>query len=98
MSETDFPSDSIWCFSVSAAREAGVMLRVLELFAKRGLVPDSVHAGMGDDGRESLAVDLQVSGLSEETASRIAASLRSLISVGRVLVSAKRVALAEAAR
>jgi acetolactate synthase small subunit len=98
MSETDFPFDSTWCFSVSAAREAGVMLRVLELFAKRGLVPASIHAGAGDDGRDSLAVDLQVNDLTEEAAARIAASLCALVSVDRVLVSAKRAVLAKAVR
>ena len=32
------------CFSVQARAEPGVMPRVLELFAKRGLVPQNWHS------------------------------------------------------
>jgi hypothetical protein len=59
------------CFSIQAAAEPGVMPRVLELFAKRNLVPErwvsGVHGpterSMGDRKTE-LLIDLQVTVLS----------------------------------
>ena len=35
------------CFSVVARAEPGVLPRVIELFAKRGLVPTRCHARVG---------------------------------------------------
>src|SRR5262249_18068692 len=43
-------------FSVLAAAEASVMSRTLELFAKRGLVPERVDARRE---RDALAIDLE---------------------------------------
>lgn len=75
------------CFSVHAQAEPGVMPRVLELFAKRGLVPTSWHSRV--NGQE-LTIDLQMSGLDGEAASYIAACLRQIASVEVVLISEKR--------
>jgi len=36
------------CFSVSAEPSPGLLPRVTELFAKRGLVPDEIHARVAD--------------------------------------------------
>ncbi|HJS31235.1 MAG TPA: hypothetical protein VJ924_04515 [Alphaproteobacteria bacterium] len=82
-----------YCFSVFAAAEASVMPRVLELFAKRGLVPCRFEAvrgssGLGGPGDE-LAVDLQVEGLAPETADHIAQCLRQMVYVDRVLTAIK---------
>jgi hypothetical protein len=63
------------------------MPRVLELFAKRGLVPTSWHSRV--NGQE-LTIDLQMSGLDGEAASYIAACLRQIASVEVVLISEKR--------
>jgi len=63
------------------------MPRVVELFAKRGLVPTSwisrVSAG-------ELTIDLQMPGLDAETTHYIARCLRQIISVDVVLVSQKQ--------
>lgn len=75
------------CFSVHAAAEPGVMPRVLELFAKRNLVPSSWHSSVA--GGE-LTIDLQMRGLEPAAAAYIAACLRQIISVEVVLVSEKR--------
>jgi hypothetical protein len=87
------------CYSILAAAEPGVMPRVLELFAKRGLVPnrwisdlvaarDSRASGRG--GALELAIDLQIEGLSAELADYVARCLRQVHGVERVLTSEKR--------
>lgn len=86
MSATDSRFAPTYCFSVFAAPEASVMPRVLELFAKRGLVPSRFEAAVsGSD----LSVDVQVGGLEPETASHIAACLRNVVHVERVLTAVK---------
>ena len=45
------------CFSVQAAAEPGVMPRVLELFAKRGLVPQKWQSAVSGT---VLTIDVQV--------------------------------------
>src|SRR5258706_15552609 len=47
------------CFSVQARAEPGVMPRVVELFAKRGLVPQNWHSTASD---EALTIDVQIGG------------------------------------
>ena len=72
------------CFSVHAEAEPGVMPRVLELFAKRGLVPTRWHSNAL--GRE-LAIDIQITGVSRDLALYIAACLRQIAYVDAVLTS-----------
>ncbi len=75
------------CFSIQAEAEPGVMPRVLELFAKRGLVPRRwVSDRCGPGGRE-LTIDVQVAGLAPETQAYIARCLRQVWGVGTVLTS-----------
>jgi len=93
MSATDFRSNPVWCFSVFAAPEACVMPRVLEYFAKRGLVPARFHGDVVDDGADGLVIDVHVDGLAAETADHIAACLREIVYVERVLTAVKRPAL-----
>lgn len=81
--------DAIYCFAIQAAAEPGVMPRVLELLAKRGLIPHRWHADrVGPDGQD-LAIDLQVAGLERETCDYIARCLRQIYGVEAVLTSEK---------
>lgn len=73
------------CFSVQAAADPGLLPRVLELFAKRNLVPSRCHAVLSEPEREELLIDLQVTGLAPEEAEHIARSLRQLVFVASVL-------------
>jgi acetolactate synthase small subunit len=79
------------CFSIQAAAEPGVMPRVLELFAKRNLVPrrwvSGVHslAGRGAE----LMIDLQVAGLSGQDRDYLARCLAQIADVRSVLTSEK---------
>ncbi|MBM3537376.1 MAG: hypothetical protein FJX55_06030 [Alphaproteobacteria bacterium] len=90
MSAAEFRSSPTWCFSVYAAPEACVMPRVLEFFAKRGLVPSRFHGDVVDEG---LVVDVHVGGVEEGVADHIAVCLRELVYVERVLTATKRPAV-----
>ncbi len=79
----------VFCFSVQAEAEPGVMPRVLELFAKSGLVPSRwVSDVSGPRGRD-LSIDIQAESLSPELSAQIARCLRQIPGVGAVLTSEK---------
>ncbi len=75
------------CFSIQAEAEPGVMPRVLELFAKRGLVPRRWVSDVTGPGDGQLSIDVQVAGLAPETQAYIARCLRQVWGVGTVLTS-----------
>ncbi|MDH3597774.1 MAG: hypothetical protein OEU09_19345 [Rhodospirillales bacterium] len=77
------------CFSIHAEAAPGVMPRVLELFAKRNLVPSRWHSDRVGPGGRELAIDLQVQGLSPDLTDYIARCLRQLHDVATVLTSEK---------
>ena len=79
------------CFSVHARAEPGVMPRVLELFAKRGLVPSVWHSATSGGDRAQLKIDIQMCGLASETIDYIAACLRQITFV-EVVVTAQKYA------
>ncbi len=76
------------CFSVVAEADPGMLPRVLELFAKRNLVPDRWVSDRLPGGGQ-LAVDLQVAGLEEAEAEHIARCLRQIWGVETVLRATK---------
>jgi acetolactate synthase small subunit len=78
------------CFSVHAHAEPGVMPRVLELFAKRGLVPSVWHSATHGTDRAELTIDIQMHGLDRDLTDYIAACLRQIAFVEVVLTSEKR--------
>ncbi len=53
------------CFSVHARAEPGIMPRVMELFAKRGLVPSSWHSATSGENDGELTIDLQLRGMTQ---------------------------------
>ena len=77
------------CFSVHAYAEPGVMPRVLELFAKRGLVPSAWHSTVCGTDRAELTIDIQMRGLGRDLIDYIAACLRQIAYVEVVLTSEK---------
>lgn len=81
---------TLHCFSVHAQAEPGVMPRVLELFAKRNMVPQRWHSDVTGPGDRDLSIDLQVSGLDNQKADYIARCLRQIHGVEVVLTSQKR--------
>ena len=80
------------CFSIQAAAEPSVMPRVLELFAKRGLVPTRWHSVVAGDGESELTIDVQVAGVERPLGDLIARGLRQVVSVRSVLTTEKRLA------
>ena len=87
------------CFAIHAQAAPGVMPRVLELFAKRNLVPErwvsGVHGPADGDlpGRRSeLMIDLQVAGLTRQDMDYLARCLAQITDVRSVLTSQKAVA------
>jgi hypothetical protein len=70
-------------FSVQARAEPGVMPRVLELFAKRGLVP---HNWRSTAVGTALTMELQIGGLGHEAADYIARCMRQVTGVDTVLM------------
>jgi acetolactate synthase small subunit len=77
------------CFSVLAHAESGVMPRVLELFAKRGLVPSAWHSTVCGTDHAELTIDIQMRGLGRDLMDYIAACLRQVAYVEVVLTSEK---------
>ena len=83
------PVERVSCYAVEGAADAGLLPRVLELFAKRGLVPDRcVMQRHGRDG-EHLLIDLQVAGFDAQAADNVARALRQIPLVTAVLTSDK---------
>ncbi len=78
------------CFAVHARAEPGVMPRVLELFAKRGLVPSSWHSTVAGTENRELTIDIQMRGMEAALADYVAACLRQIVGVDVVLTSRKR--------
>jgi hypothetical protein len=77
-----------FCFSVHAAAEPGVMPRILELFAKRGLVPHKWQSVVFGGASDSvLTIDVQIAGLGHDTADYIARCMRQIAGVDAVLTS-----------
>jgi hypothetical protein len=72
------------CFSVQAIVEPGVMPRVLELFAKRGLVPQKWQSAVSGT---MLTIDVQTGGLGRDTADYVARCMRQIAGVDAVLTS-----------
>lgn len=78
------------CFSVHARAEPGAMPRLLELFAKRGLVPSAWHSATNGADRTQLTVDIQMHGLDRDVMDYIAACMRQMPFVEVVLTSERR--------
>ena len=81
---SEAPSPTV-SFVVQARTEPGVMPRVLELFAKRGLVPQIWHSTAGET---ALTIDVQMRGLDRDLIDYIARCMRQIVGVEAVLTSA----------
>jgi acetolactate synthase small subunit len=77
----------ICCFSVHAHAEPGTMPRILELFAKRGLVPTLWHSATYGTDEALLTIDVQIGGLDRDVMYYIAACMRQIPFVEVVLTS-----------
>ena len=80
----DLPSPVTVSFVLQARAEPGVMPRVVELFAKRGLVPDKWHSAAAGT---ALTIDVQMAGLDRDLGDYIARCMRQIAGVEAVLTS-----------
>jgi acetolactate synthase small subunit len=72
-------------FSVHARPDPGVMPRVLEHFAKRGLVPSRWHSTVSEADQARLTIEIRMNGLGPDITEYIAACLRQITAVEGVL-------------
>lgn len=72
-------------FSVEASAEPGVMPRVLELFAKRGLVPQHWFSTISGPDDRLLTIDIRIGGLALDTVEYVANCMRQITGVETVL-------------
>src|SRR3954452_3220315 len=77
-------------FSVHALAEPGVLPRLLELFAKRGLVPEFCRSTASGSGVSELTIGIRKRGLDAGTADHIAASMGEITSWGAVIPVRRR--------
>jgi acetolactate synthase small subunit len=75
------------CYSLLARAEPGVMPRVVELFAKRGLVPQKWHSAASP---WALTIEVQIGGLDHGVADYIGRCMRQIVGVETVLTSETR--------
>ncbi len=76
-----------FCMTVRTLADPGALPRVLEIFAKRGMVPAKLFSVV--TAADELTVDLQVNGLDEAQGDLIASQLRSQVGIETVLTSVK---------
>jgi len=90
--ETDSASQTTtqaYCFSIDLVPDPGTVVRVLEQFAKRGLVPGRWHSDVVE--LDAMQIDIQVIGLSDALGWDIARCLRSIVGVQDVLTARRAV-------
>ena len=78
---------AVFCFSIDVMPDPGAMARVLEQFAKRGLVPTRWHSDVIES--DAMQIDIQIVGLSAGLGQDIARCLRSIVGVHSVLTAGK---------
>ncbi|MGD9615102.1 MAG: hypothetical protein AB7H90_06160 [Alphaproteobacteria bacterium] len=74
-------------FSIRALAEPGVMPRIVELFAKRGLVPRRWNSIASDT---TLGIDVEMTGLDRDAADYIARCMRQIHGVETVFTVENR--------
>ena len=74
------------CFCVTAQAEPGVLPRIVELFAKRGLTPTHLRADWGEGGAGTLKIDMRVAGMDPDLAAYIGQCMRAVVTVTDVQV------------
>jgi len=93
---TNHPDRVVQCFSVRAELDPGLLPRLLEPFAKRGLWPSKFYSqAISDDlpGQPAEAlIDIQIAGLDCASCDHIALQFRAMVGVQSVLTSLRAAA------
>jgi len=82
------PAVSAFCFSILSLPEPGVMARVLEQFARRGLMPTRWFSDVDFD-TGLLQIDIQVAGLTAASGEDIGRCLGAVVGIRQVLTGTK---------
>ncbi len=80
-------TEATQCFSVQAMADPGTLPRIVEVFAKRGLVPDRIQAAKAQAPKRDLVIEIDLDGYDAETARLIAQELRRQFCIEAVLVT-----------
>ncbi len=83
-------TDAVHCFSVRAVADPGMMPRLMELWAKRGLLPDRWHGVRDETSGTYVDIDIESGDIDQALATQMAAAMRAMFGVSQVLVSEKR--------
>ncbi|MGB0626436.1 MAG: hypothetical protein ACPGQ5_07715 [Alphaproteobacteria bacterium] len=86
-------SVAVHCFSVRAIADPGMMPRLMELWAKRGLVPDRWHGVRDEADGGHVDIDIESGQVDGALAMQMAAAMRATFGVSHVLLSEKRTAV-----
>jgi hypothetical protein len=78
---------AFFCFSIDVVPDPGTMARVLEQFAKRGLVPTRWHSDVIES--DVMQIDIQMIGLPAALGQDIARCLQAILGVHSVLTASK---------
>ena len=84
--EPEFSTPTAW-LSLTARAEPGVLPRVLEYFAKRGLTPHRLESRRTEGG---LTIDIRMTDMDQALAAYIGRCLRGIVAVESVLVDQER--------
>lgn len=89
VNNNDDPVKAVRCFAIRADLEPGLLPRLMEAFAKRGLWPSkfysqTIAADRFDDTLEAM-IDIQVIGLDQLATDHIAMQFRGMVGVQSVL-------------
>ena len=83
-SRSGFSEVTVLCLSLRALAEIGVLARVIQQLARRGLFPSRMHCTQAG---EQLLIDVQVAGVGERDGDVLAESLRQVVGIDEVLTS-----------
>lgn len=73
-------------YFVTADAGPGIAPRLVEPFAKLGLVPARIHLSSEDHGGRKMAADLRIAGISQRVAHLIDKALRRVVGVRKVIM------------
>jgi len=83
-------ANAVHCFSVWAVADPGMMPRLMELWAKRGLLPDRWHGVRDAASGDHVEIDIETGEIDQALATQMAAAMRAMFGVSQVLLSEKR--------
>ena len=86
-------TNAFHCFSVRAVADSGMMPRLMELWAKRGLMPDRWHGVREETSGTYVDIDIESGDVDQALAAQMAAAMREIFGVAQVLLSEKRRAI-----